>query len=70
MHDAWYEVGGAEERLTQGDLIFDCPLSTWAETAVRERPMGGSAARQDALPEHEVPLKRRELIADDVIVMT
>ena len=70
MHDAWYEVVGAEERLTQGDLIFDCPLSTWAEIAVGERPAGGPAAPQDALPEQEVLLKRREIIAEDVIVMT
>jgi hypothetical protein len=70
MLDAWYEVVGAEVRLTQGDLIFDCPLSTWAETAVDEQSMGGVVARQDALPEYEVLLKRREIIAEDVIVMT
>jgi hypothetical protein len=70
MPDAWYEVVGAEVRLTQGDLIFDCPLSTWAETAGDEQPMGGVVARQDTLPEHEVLLKRREIIAEDVIVMT
>ncbi len=65
MHDAWYEVVGAEVRLTQGDFIFDCPLSTWAETAV-----GTLGADQGAIPEHEVFQGRREIIAEDVIVMT
>jgi hypothetical protein len=70
MHDAWYEVVGAELRLTQGDFIFDCPLSTWAETAAGEQPAGGTGARQEALPEHEVLQRRREIIAEDIIVMT
>jgi hypothetical protein len=30
----------------------------------------GLSAQQEALPEHEVLLKRREIIAEDVIVMT
>jgi hypothetical protein len=29
MTDGWYEVVDAEEKLTQGDLIFDCPILTW-----------------------------------------
>jgi hypothetical protein len=70
MHDAWYEVVGAELRLTQGDFIFDCPLSTWAEAAVGERPAGGPGAHQEVLPEHEVLQRRREIIAEDAIVMT
>jgi hypothetical protein len=70
MHDAWYEVVGAEVPLTQGDFIFDCPLSTWAETAVSERPVGELGAGQEILPEHEVLQRRREIIAEDVIVMT
>ncbi len=27
--DPWYEVVGADTRLTQGDLILDCPLLAW-----------------------------------------
>ena len=29
MNDAWYEIVPADQRLTQGDLIFDCPLLSW-----------------------------------------
>ena len=25
----WYEVADATQRLTQGDLIFDCPILSW-----------------------------------------
>jgi hypothetical protein len=70
MPDAWYEIVGAEVRLTQGDFLFDCPLRTRAETAAGEGPVGGPGANQEALPEHEVLLRRREIIAEDVIVMT
>jgi hypothetical protein len=70
MHDAWYEVVGTDVRLTQGDFLFDCPLSTWVETAADEPPVGGLGTLPEALPELEVLLKRREIIAEDVIVMT
>jgi hypothetical protein len=33
MSEAWYEVAGAESPLTQGDLIFDCPLLLWDNAA-------------------------------------
>lgn len=29
MSEAWYETVNAEAGLTQGDLIFGCPLLTW-----------------------------------------
>src|SRR5206468_2043277 len=29
MPDAWYEEVDASTRLTQGDLILNCPLVTW-----------------------------------------
>lgn len=29
MSDAWYEIVEAGERLTQGDLILNCPLIAW-----------------------------------------
>jgi hypothetical protein len=70
MSDAWYEIVGAEIRLTQGDFIFDCPLSTWAQRAMGDQPGVGLGEHREALPEHEVLQNRREIIAEDVIVMT
>ena len=29
MSDAWYEAVDADMRLTQGDLISECPLIVW-----------------------------------------
>ena len=29
MTESWYETVGAETRLTQGDLVSECPLMTW-----------------------------------------
>jgi len=29
MSNPWYEVVGPDVRLTQGDIILDCPLLTW-----------------------------------------
>ncbi len=29
MSNLWYEVVGPEARLTQGDIILECPLLTW-----------------------------------------
>ena len=33
MNSPWYEVVESGTPLTQGDLIFDCPLLTWNATA-------------------------------------
>ena len=33
--DPWYESVGPGERLTQGDIIFDCPLVSWSATPIR-----------------------------------
>jgi hypothetical protein len=41
MPEAWYEVVGAASPLTQGDLIFDCPLLTWDSAAAA--PAAGSS---------------------------
>jgi hypothetical protein len=38
--DPWYEIVAADVRLTQGDLIFDCPLLAWDDAA----PVGVSSA--------------------------
>ena len=29
MSNPWYEVVGPDVRLTQGDIILDCPLLKW-----------------------------------------
>jgi hypothetical protein len=29
MNEIWYEVAQANTRLTQGDVILDCPLVNW-----------------------------------------
>lgn len=31
--DPWYEVVAAEARLSQGDVILDCPILGWASPA-------------------------------------
>jgi hypothetical protein len=31
-NDPWYEVVASDARLTQGDLLFDCPLVAWSPT--------------------------------------
>jgi hypothetical protein len=31
MSEAWYQLVAADQRLTQGDLIFDCPLLAWSK---------------------------------------
>lgn len=32
MTNNWYKRVSAKESLTQGDIIFDCPVSVWKET--------------------------------------
>lgn len=70
MSDAWYEVVEASTRLTQGDIIFDCPISTWAEEVKVNGASAASAEVPEATPQTEVLKKRHEIIAEDVIVMT
>src|SRR3990172_11112600 len=31
MVDMWYDLTGPEEPLTQGDIIFDCPVLIWKD---------------------------------------
>lgn len=37
MSDVWYTIVSAEEPLTQGDLIPDCPLIAWAPGPIELR---------------------------------
>jgi hypothetical protein len=34
MTDGWYEVVAADVRLTQGDLIFQCPIVSWKRAPI------------------------------------
>ena len=58
---AWYEVVRPETPLTQGDLIFNCPLLTW-----------GSVDKSE-IPDKSDHLSLQQLVTafqEDVIVMT
>jgi hypothetical protein len=59
MTNPWFEVVGGEERLTQGDLIFRCPLVGWNATA----ELSGS-------PEPETLAEAMRAFWSDVVVMT
>ena len=60
MSDAWYEVVDHEIPLTQGDLIFDCPLLAWQGDALRLEGEGVSEILENAM----------SAIQADVVVMT
>ncbi len=34
-NDAWYDVVGSDIRLTQGDMILDCPVISWESAPVQ-----------------------------------
>lgn len=36
MNESWYEIVAAGTSLTQGDLIFACPLLTWSTSLLAE----------------------------------
>ena len=61
MNEAWYEVVAPGAALTQGDLIFDCPLLTWRIASFPESS------------ERSSPERLKEAITAftaDVVVMT
>lgn len=60
MTNNWYEIATARKSLTQGDLIFDCPVSVWK----KDIP---NLARKN---EVEVLKSSTEIISADVVVMT
>ena len=66
MNDDWYEAVEATVGLTQGDFIFDCPISTWAEgqPKVEAAPSVGQTTHVEKL------VRLREIISEDVVVMT
>ena len=60
MSADWYEAVSADARLTQGDLVLDCPLVGWRS--------GGLATAAGS--ETEVLVAARDVLEADVIVMT
>ena len=60
MSDAWYEEVPATIRLTQGDLIFDCPLIGWQPGTLQ----------REGVTETEVLRGATAAIKGDVVVMT
>ena len=60
MSDAWYEAVDASTRLTQGDLIFNCPLLVWKPGAVSLETSRGAEVLRSAM----------EAATADVIVIT
>jgi hypothetical protein len=60
MSDTWYEIVNYKLPLTQGDLIFDCPLLAWQGNALRLEGEGVSKVLENAM----------SAIQADVVVMT
>ena len=60
MPEAWYEIIDPDISLTQGDMIFDCPLLAWQDNTLR-------LERAD---EAEVLKSAVNGIQADVVVMT
>ncbi len=60
MPEAWYEIVGPEISLTQGDMIFDCPLLAWQDNTLR----------LEGADESEVLKSAANGIQADVVVMT
>jgi hypothetical protein len=62
MSEVWYRAAGAEQLLTQGDLIFECPALSWRLSALQ--PPAGLVAAELSLGEHLIAEAR------DLVVMT
>jgi hypothetical protein len=61
MNESWYEVVAPGTALTQGDLVFDCPLLTWSARRFSETP---------AAPDPEILKEGITAFTADVVVMT
>jgi hypothetical protein len=60
MSEAWYEIVDPDISLTQGDIIFDCPLLAWQGDTLRLEGAGVSKVLENAM----------SAIQADVVVMT
>ena len=60
MSDLWYEIVDHKMLLTQGDLIFDCPLLAWQGDSLRLEGEGSSTVLENAMG----------AIQADIVVMT
>lgn len=61
MSEAWYEAVEAGSPLTQGDLIFNCPLVAWDSMALRS---AGTAPAEEGWKDFVSAFR------EDVVVMT
>jgi hypothetical protein len=59
MSEAWYRAAGAEEPLTQGDIIFECPALSWKVSALQQP--AGSVVADLSLGEHVIA-EARDLV--------
>jgi hypothetical protein len=60
MNEDWYEKVGSHIKITQGDIIFDCPLTAWKNAPIE-------LTRES---ESEVLKAATDIFRADVIVMT
>ncbi len=60
MSDPWYRFAPSEERLAQGDLVFDCPLLNWSTAG----PLVTDAVTEDRLGQLATGIRA------DVVVVT
>jgi hypothetical protein len=60
MIDRWYRLAQPGERLSQGDLIFRCPILTWKSVGVEMDSNFGAGALSQMIDPFE----------DDVVIMT
>jgi hypothetical protein len=60
MSDSWYELVDHGKPITQGDIIFDCPLLTWQVNQTGKNELVESETLRNAI----------EAIVSDVVVMT
>lgn len=61
MTETWYSIAGPDEPLTQGDIIFRCPVLNWNPEAVQ---VTSPASQEEELTQ------RVNSFLSDVIVMT
>ena len=62
MTDRWYDLADTTEPLSQGDLIFECPVLNWQS--------GSIAFQEGRSREAEVLENAIEAVSVDVVVMT